>query len=178
VSSCVVTTTTTFVPKDSLLLGRSAFAAEDACAATRIVFYADAATLTLATELYTDEFGSTFATPGFYADDSGWRQWNGSQFVDSGVCPITTTTTATPPPPTTTLPPGALLLGRNRFASEDACSADKTIFFADGEDLESSTALYTDSGQTTFATPGYYSDGFVWRYWDGSEFVSLGLCGA
>jgi len=177
-TTTTTTTTTTFPLKDELLLGRSAFAAEDACAATRIVFYADAATLTLATELYLDEFGSTFANPGFYADDSGWREWSGTAFVDSGVCPITTTTTATPPPPTTTLPPGSLLLGRSAFASEDACSATKDIYWADGVNLSTSTALYLDSGETTFAPPGYYSDSTIWRYWNGSAFTTSGSCGA
>lgn len=42
-------------------------------------------------------------------------------------------------------------------------------YYLDAPTLSSSTAIYIDSGLTTFANPGYYSDGLVTREWLGAS---------
>ena len=89
--------------------------------------------------------------------------------------PVTPTPTSTPTPscPTETLGDGP--------TSGDACNdfhaATGTVRYLDGP-FPFASVIYRNPDCTGSAAAGYYSDGGVWRYWNGSSFTMNGSCGA
>lgn len=78
---------------------------------------------------------------------------------------ITTTTT-------TTSGCNYIYLGYN--ASDDGLACLQTSqldIWMDDPDLTSATVLYNNSGCSSLSIGGWYSDGFVARFWDGTDFL-------
>ena len=72
---------------------------------------------------------------------------------------IAITTTAAPTT-TTTLAPATISLGYNVSSALTACGASPSNYYArNGYGLDNGTQLFTNSGLTTFAPNGYYSNG-------------------
>ena len=88
--------------------------------------------------------------------------------------PVPATATPTPVPgvPSETLGDGAT----NTDACNDFVSGTGTVRYLD-DFFPFATVIYRFSDGTGTAAAGYYSDGGVWRYWNGSAFTSNGDCG-
>ena len=88
--------------------------------------------------------------------------------------PVPATATPTPQPsiPNETLGDGAT----NTDACNDFVSGTGTVRYLD-DFFPFATVIYRFSNGTGNAPAGYYSDGGVWRYWNGSAFTSNGDCG-
>lgn len=80
------------------------------------------------------------------------------------------------PPPSSTL----VLLGIGRgdsVACDQASSGVTSSYYINDPDFIDATVLATDSGLSNLAVAAYYSDGLIWRYWNGSAFTGVsGLC--
>ena len=66
-------------------------------------------------------------------------------------------------------------------SSSSACgyaiTNPSTYYLTGSSNLSSATGIYTNSAGTTQAPSGYYSDGSIYRYWNGSTFTgSTGNC--
>ena len=85
--------------------------------------------------------------------------------------PATATPTPSPSVPSETLGDGAT----NTDACNDFISGTGTVLYLD-DFFPFATVLYRNSDGTGNAAAGYYSDGNVWRYWNGSAFTSNGSC--
>jgi hypothetical protein len=87
--------------------------------------------------------------------------------------PVPATATPTPVPgvPSETLGDGAT----NTDACNDFVSGTGTVRYLD-DFFPFATVIYRFSDGTGNAAAGYYSDGGVWRYWNGSAFTSNGDC--
>ena len=85
--------------------------------------------------------------------------------------PATATPTPSPSVPSETLGDGAT----NTDACNDFISGTGTVRYLD-DFFPFATVLYRNSDGTGNAAAGYYSDGNVWRYWNGSAFTSNGSC--
>jgi hypothetical protein len=84
------------------------------------------------------------------------------------------TVTATPSiTPSTSQPAGLILVSLGYGTSDSRACTDLTYsnYYSDTADLNSMSVLYIDAGGTTPAPAGYYSDGFIARYWDGLDFI-------
>lgn len=53
----------------------------------------------------------------------------------------------------------------NVSSSSSACSAGATTYYVNNGSFSAATAIFTDSGATTLAPTGYYSDGSNHRFW-------------
>ena len=87
--------------------------------------------------------------------------------------PVPATATPTPQPsiPSETLGDGAT----NTDACNDFVSGTGTVRYLD-DYFPFATVIYRFSNGTGNAAAGYYSDGGVWRYWNGSAFTSNCSC--
>lgn len=63
-----------------------------------------------------------------------------------------------------------LLLLSYSGKEESVCDAKKIEVYSDNEDFTKATFLYSDSGGTTPAEAGYYTEGSLIRLWLGEEF--------
>lgn len=55
--------------------------------------------------------------------------------------------------------------------------SDPADYWTDTNDFTNATLLYTDKSKTIAATAQYYSNGVIWRYWNGVAFTTDGDCG-
>jgi len=85
--------------------------------------------------------------------------------------PATSTPTPLPSVPSETLGDGAT----NTDACNDFATGTGTVRYLD-DFFPFATVIYRNSDGTGTAAAGYYSDGGVWRYWNGSAFTSNGSC--
>ena len=85
--------------------------------------------------------------------------------------PVTSTPTPVPGVPSETLGDGAT----NTDACNDFTAGTGTVRYLD-DFFPFATVIYRFSNGTGNAATGYYSDGGVWRYWNGSAFTSNGSC--
>lgn len=68
-------------------------------------------------------------------------------------------------------------LGVDGSSGSNSCANYPTnTFYTDNSIWGASSELWTDSGGTTPASSGYYSDGVTWRYWNGSTFTMSDGC--
>ncbi len=112
-------------------------------------FWGNAATLTTSTVLYANSTATTFASPGYYSDGASIAQVgsNGviTAFVSPSSCKCTTTTKA-------------FNVVYDADASCDACCGiPNTNVYSNATTWSNTTILYSDSGATTFASPGFYN---------------------
>jgi len=73
----------------------------------------------------------------------------------------------------------AILLANSSSAGNACSNADSGFYstkYIDGTGLSDSTNLYLDKDGFRYATSGWYSDGFKFRYWTGSSFYAAGVC--
>lgn len=85
--------------------------------------------------------------------------------------PVTPTPTPTPACPT-------YLLGDASTTGQDACNdyySTPTLRHLNNDFL-AATVIYANSSCTGTAPIGYYSDGNIWRYWNGSSFTTSATC--
>ena len=89
--------------------------------------------------------------------------------------PVPATATPTPVPgvPSETLGDGATSID----ACNDFAAGTGTVRYMDA-DFFSATVIYRSSNGTGNAAAGYYSDGSLWRYWNGTSFTTNGICPA
>ena len=59
----------------------------------------------------------------------------------------------------------AVSLGYNVSSFSSACSAGTTTYYMDTGSFSTANAIFTDSGATTLATTGWYSNGTIARFW-------------
>lgn len=71
-----------------------------------------------------------------------------------------------------------LLLLSYSGKEELVCSEKQIEVYSDNEDFTKATFLYSDSGGTTPAEAGYYTEGALIRLWLGEEFDTIyeGFC--
>ena len=86
--------------------------------------------------------------------------------------PVTSTPTPAPSCPSETLGDGATYTD----ACNDFVSATGTVRYLDGP-FQFASVIYRNADCTGTAAAGYYSDGSVWRYWNGASFTLNGDCG-
>mgnify|MGYP000385445201 CR=1 FL=1 len=77
--------------------------------------------------------------------------------------------------------PGILIvLGADGADDQEACSqynlGNVNNYYIDEPSFIDATILAVDSGLNTNALQGWYSDGTVVRYWNGSSFTANNLC--
>lgn len=96
------------------------------------------------------------------ADDGG-RTAMRSVTPTGCIAPTTT-------PPTTQAPQfTTIYLGYNSVSSATACGETMSPYYIlSGDSFSTATYLYSDTNGS-YALTGYYSNGGVWRYWDGSS---------
>jgi len=73
----------------------------------------------------------------------------------------------------------AILLAKSSSSRNTCSNADSGFYskkYIDGYSLSDSTNLYLDGNGFSYATSGWYSDGFKFRYWTGSSFYPAGVC--
>ena len=106
-------------------------------------------------------------------DVSGFFTQVGCTSPDTPTPTPTSTPTPTPVPgvPSETLGDGAT----NTDACNDFVTGTGTVRYLD-DFFPFATVIYRNSDGTGTAAAGYYSDGGVWRYWNGSAFTSNGSC--
>lgn len=97
------------------------------------------------------------------------------------VAPTTTTTTTAAPTTTTTTtsPTVDILLGVDFSSDVTACAnivTPVTKYIPNSQVWVTATLLWNDAAGTIASSPGYYSDGAKWYYWDGTSFTSSGFC--
>jgi len=125
----------------------------------------------------------------WYSDGTIVRQWTSSGGGDLGsasLCPgITTTTTTTAAAGTTTTTTAlvcyTIYLKYDSSVGSFACSSSDNPYNIDAYNFTSATKIYTYPGGATcssFASNGYYSDGSVYRYWNGSSLGTAVSCSA
>jgi hypothetical protein len=107
---------------------------------------------------------------------------SGTFSISISDCCSATTTTTTSTTTTTTAPPGcfSISLGYDSSTSFAACGALSGTYYTNtsgGVFTVSTNVIHTNSSCTTLAPAGYYADSFnVWKYWNGTSFVSEGFC--
>ena len=118
-------------------------------------------------ELYTDLEMTTFAPPGHYSDGVKSRNWKSTLFGPTSICslavqvslgfsPSSTDKGATPVQP-------------------DACTEPKNPFYMPyGKVFSNTNKLSSDTAQIIPAPLGVYSDGSVYREWNGTIFSGIG----
>lgn len=65
--------------------------------------------------------------------------------------------------------PLKLLLLAFSESDKEVCILKQTEYYSDEDDFSKSKYLYSDSSGS-FASPGYYSDSFIIRFWKGEGF--------
>tara|TARA_R110000744_G_scaffold81910_1_gene160923 strand:- start:722 stop:1186 length:465 start_codon:yes stop_codon:yes gene_type:complete len=66
-------------------------------------------------------------------------------------------------------------LGKSSSPSS-ACNNINREFRLDNIILIDATAIYNPTGVPSFVSSGYYSDGNIVRYWDGTKFTTINRC--
>lgn len=56
------------------------------------------------------------------------------------------------------------------------CSGSFGTYYFDASSLSSATTAYANSSCNSNASPGYYTQGLTYRYWNGSSFTQTGSC--
>ena len=90
--------------------------------------------------------------------------------------------TPTPSPtPAPTPAPSAptcatILLKFSSVGGNNACTEGSTLYYANNGTFCSASILYTDSGCSTLAPIGYYSDGVNYRYWNQASLLACAAC--
>lgn len=73
-----------------------------------------------------------------------------------------------------------VFLVAHRSSGTTACSnfltSIPTSYWVDNGGFNLATEMYSDDSGTLLTTPGYFSDGNIWRRWTGSEFTTEGVC--
>ena len=75
-------------------------------------------------------------------------------------------------------PVSSFTLGYSQENSVGACDdfSFGDTYYGDDTTFALSDNIYIDSLQTTLAPEGWYSDGTIWKYWEGVAFTSSGNC--
>jgi hypothetical protein len=103
--------------------------------------------------------GTAYATSGYYEKFGIVRYWTGSAFTTRESCPSN----------------NSLQLAYNIAVNSSSLNGSfsglsKSTYYVNGTSLSNSSAIYTNSTGTTFASAGWYRDSGVRRYWDGTSF--------
>ena len=120
-------------------------------------------------------------------DNSGSTCYQTSKIFDdcyAGLIPTTTTTTAAVPPTTTTTTTPAVTcvqisesLGYNISSPSLACSASGSVYYGDSSTFTSTTpTIISTNTSCSAATVGWYSNGFYYKYWDGTSITTASDC--
>ena len=126
------------------------------------LFYIDPSSNFLSTNnIYTDAFATQLAQPSFFSDGQFIREWDGTAFV------------ATAQSACTVIP----VFVRIGSSAVNACqNSVSELFIPINSNFSTATEIYTSANATNFAFPGFYSDGNLWRQWNGSNFTNSGTC--
>ncbi len=176
----------------------------EACnSGTGFIGIADSHYLATATKLYQD-YSCTPADAAYYSNGDICRYWDGSTLYAADSCPTppttTSTTTAAPPPTTTTTTTAApttttttatpttttttTSCTANSYGSVGAFIDDASVacsqtfttsLWGNTSAFADATILYQDSG-CTLASAAFYSNGTVWKQWNGTSVVGSGNC--
>jgi len=108
-------------------------------------------------------------------------QMSGNTIINKWDCGDITTTTTTAPTTTTTTTALVISdlgqLGFNLFSGNTACGMSSTFgIFGNQPSFSASTLLYSDISGVTSAPEGYYSDGYIYKYWDSTGITLSGTC--
>lgn len=124
-------------------------------------FIADGYIFATAPAIYADYELLVKEPEGYYSDGNTVRYWDGvDDFSTYGTCVSYTQTS----------------LRRDPDWPIDACNAStSTYYLITGQNLDNATAIYSDN-LGTVALDGYYSNGAVTRYWDGTTLDSEASC--
>ena len=118
-----------------------------ACCATTAQYFYNSINPGLATLLYSNAGATTLATAGFYATTQGYRYWSGSAF---------TTTTTTPCPSCFTTLNLCYAVSANALCCGTPTAV--TVYVAAGETFYNNSGLYSNTGLSTAAAIGFYSN--------------------
>lgn len=117
--------------------------------------------LSTATQIFSDPLGNDLANSGFYSDGQITRQWGGTAFIGA---PFNCTTEP-------------VTIRYSALSSTSACQNSATTYFIPvNSDFSTTTEIYSSVSGTNFANAGFYSNGNLWRQWNGSSFINEGIC--
>ena len=153
------------IPTQPIFIGSSPSSSGLACRDfynSKNLFYIDPSSNFLTTSnIYTDAFATQLAQPTFFSDGQFIREWNGTAFV------------ATTQSSCTVIP----VFVRIGSSAVNACqNSVSELFIPINSNFSTATEIYTSANATNFAFPGFYSDGNLWRQWNGSNFTNSGTC--
>lgn len=118
-----------------------------------------------ATVIYTDSGATTFPIRGFYSNGFLARFWDGTQFLNNQVAACSVE---------------AFEAGYSTTSGADSCNNfnnSPIIAYRDVDtDFATASNLFQTNNQGMLAPAGFYSDGSVWKEWDGTAFTTSGNC--
>ena len=153
------------IPTEPVFLGSSSSSSGFACRDfynSKDLFYIDPSSNFLTTSnIYTDAFATQLAQPAFFSDGQFIREWNGTAFVTTAQSSCTVI-------------PVFVRIGSSAV---NACqNSISELFIPINSNFSTANEIYTSANATNFAFPGFYSDGSLWRQWNGSNFTNSGTC--
>ena len=82
------------------------------------------------------------------------------------------------PGPTATPVPSCepLLLGKSLTDANSACNDTPATWYLDSVDFDTATTISKVSDCSSVPAAQYFSNGTVWRYWNGAAFTTSGIC--
>lgn len=158
------------VPPPAILVNlgegsKSESACEQSFGLTGNYYILSSQTFETATQLYTDLQATTLAPSRWYANQNVARFWTGTAFNNS----IEYTCTVRP-----------VELGFDVASDVSACSdfntTPSTLYIPILNNFSNATEIFDSNTGAIFAPQGFYSDGTIWREWDGSNFINNGNC--
>ena len=70
----------------------------------------------------------------------------------------------------------AVTLRYSSSSSSGACSSIPFTYYGNANNLSGLSVVYTNSNCTAIGSVGWYSDGTIWKYFNGASFTSNGFC--